>query len=250
MNRENVQRHDCAAFSLVELLVVLSIISVLFALLLPGLEQAMQQSRLTACANQQKQVYLGVMAYAEQNGYRGPDWNGHCGWSPMSSMADPYLKSCQLGRILSSGCMEKELLVDPGFINNTETGNLVYRGEIRWNRVSPVPNPYQLPVNWTSGTYSMYLWSAEGGSGFAKIRRLDKPINFPVTLCRQDSLTFDIMNHERKMMNACYEDGHIRTIDAAAGHAEMIIRNVDAKNNGSASALGYNWWNWARDRDK
>lgn len=233
------------SFSLVELLVVIGIISVLAGLLLPSLQGAMQQAQLTSCASQQKQLYLSVSLYTEDNLSRFPDWNGNLGWSPMTSIANPYYKSCQLGRVLSNGYMGKELLVDPGFVNNTDVFGLVYQGSVRWDRVNPITSRYLLPANHTTGTYSLYLWQA-----FATSRRFSKPIGLAVTMCRQDSLSLDTMNHERKMMNVCYEDGHGRTIDAEAGHLEMVIRNVDAKINGSASAYQYNWWNYARDKDR
>mgnify|MGYP001809837266 CR=1 FL=1 len=56
-----------AAFSLIELLVVIAIISVLAAMLLPGLERAVEQSRMVSCANQMKQLSLGLGAYSTDN---------------------------------------------------------------------------------------------------------------------------------------------------------------------------------------
>lgn len=52
------------AFTLVELLVVVAIISVLAALLIPSLASAIEQGRRVVCANNQKQLYLGVVSYA------------------------------------------------------------------------------------------------------------------------------------------------------------------------------------------
>mgnify|MGYP001809861827 CR=1 FL=1 len=239
----NAMKSCSSAFTLVELLVVIAIISVLVAMLLPGLEEAMLQARGVSCLNQQKQIYVGVQNYVVDLKLGGPEWNAHSGWGPMTSIADPYAKSCQLGRVLSNGLLEKELLVDPGFVNNHDNQGLVYRGVVRWDRVSPITSRFLLPVNHTTGTYSMYLWS----QGYGNIRRYDKPSKIAVTMCRQDLVANDVSNHDRKLLNAVFEDGHGRALDATAGYQEMLSRNVSTD---SSSALGYTWWTWTRDQDQ
>ena len=57
------------AFTIVELLVVVAIVSVLAALLLPGLEQSLEQARRIRCLNDKKQLGLTVTAFA--NDHRG-----------------------------------------------------------------------------------------------------------------------------------------------------------------------------------
>lgn len=52
------------AFSLVELLVVIALLTMLAALLLPSLQRAMYIAKDTACMNQQKQVSCAVLLYA------------------------------------------------------------------------------------------------------------------------------------------------------------------------------------------
>ena len=59
-------------FTLVELLVVITIISVLVAMLLPVLEQAMDQSKLALCANQHRQMMAGVIAFSDDRAGKGP----------------------------------------------------------------------------------------------------------------------------------------------------------------------------------
>ncbi|MBA3685232.1 MAG: type II secretion system protein [Planctomycetes bacterium] len=56
------------AFTLVELLVVISIIAVLAALLIPAIGLATSASRTTQCGNNQRQLIMGSLAYSEQNG--------------------------------------------------------------------------------------------------------------------------------------------------------------------------------------
>jgi prepilin-type N-terminal cleavage/methylation domain-containing protein len=52
-----------SAFTLVELLVVVSIIGVLVALLLPAIQSAREASRRGACINNMKQIALGILNY-------------------------------------------------------------------------------------------------------------------------------------------------------------------------------------------
>ncbi len=58
------QRH---AFSLIELLVVVSIIAMLIALLLPALAAAKEQGRRTLCGNNLRQSMLSLDSYAQDN---------------------------------------------------------------------------------------------------------------------------------------------------------------------------------------
>jgi prepilin-type N-terminal cleavage/methylation domain-containing protein len=54
-------------FTLVELLVVIGIIAVLIAMLMPALTKARTESRIAACADNQRQIYMAVTMYAADN---------------------------------------------------------------------------------------------------------------------------------------------------------------------------------------
>lgn len=68
-------------FSLMELLVVLAIISILSALLLPGLRNALEESRKVACANNLQKLFQCGMVYADDNnGFWPPHGMGGYDW--------------------------------------------------------------------------------------------------------------------------------------------------------------------------
>ncbi len=64
----SVKSHQSQAFTLVELLVVITIIGILIALLLPAVQAAREAARRASCANNLKQIGLATLAYVERNG--------------------------------------------------------------------------------------------------------------------------------------------------------------------------------------
>jgi len=63
------------AFTLLELLVVMSIIAILAALLMPGLLRAIRSARSVTCLNNLRQIYAGLEMYRQDLGHWPPERN-------------------------------------------------------------------------------------------------------------------------------------------------------------------------------
>ena len=59
-------------FTLIELLVVVAIIGILVSILLPSLEKARRSTKIAACLNNEKSLYLGFFLFSDDNDERYP----------------------------------------------------------------------------------------------------------------------------------------------------------------------------------
>jgi len=58
---------DRGGFTLIELLVTMAVISVLISILLPVIGRARDQAKLALCKGRLRNVFLGVLMYANDN---------------------------------------------------------------------------------------------------------------------------------------------------------------------------------------
>ena len=98
-------RRKLNGFTLIELLVVIAIIAVLAAILFPVFAQAREKARQTTCINNQRQISLAIIMYAQDNAEMLPAASGV--WQnvtlPPAVLKCPDLKTNPNGYVYNNG---------------------------------------------------------------------------------------------------------------------------------------------------
>jgi len=172
------------AFTLVELLVVITIIGILISLLLPAVQAARESARRMQCSNNLKQLSLGCLAHENAQ-----SWLPSCGWSNIY-IGDPDLGfgSGQCGGWIYNilPYIEQQPFHDQGMGKSASEKNAVWTVAVSQpmallfcpSRRSPSTTPFQSywrqhPYPWANVTYSVDQrlahndYAINAGNGYA-----------------------------------------------------------------------------------
>ena len=92
-------RSSVGGFTILEVLVVLAVIALLFALLIPTLSQARFIAKVTACMNNERQLFIATTAYSADFRNKMPETNYWQSWRGIfyfgmgQTILDPTIRS-------------------------------------------------------------------------------------------------------------------------------------------------------------
>jgi prepilin-type N-terminal cleavage/methylation domain-containing protein len=201
------------AFTLVELLVVISIIGLLIGLILPSLGRARSLSRLSACSSNLRQVAIAVQQYAMDNQHQipvGPDlpmaYNPARNWNEWASNqlwvgSGPFANG--LGLLIDSTLTDPLVLFCPGDDSAAEVMEELSKARHRGDRDA-----------YGSYLYRQYQQTSRGSFDDLGANELGLPAN--ALALDVNSLGYEKRtNHNSLKVNIVYRDSHVQTASNA-----------------------------------
>jgi prepilin-type N-terminal cleavage/methylation domain-containing protein len=166
---KTLNRRNRAAFTLVELLVVIAIIALLVALLLPAVNSAREAARRNSCMNNLRQFGLANANFELTAKHYPASWNAEGGWSAHARLL-PYLEENGIARRVDFAQSYKNSSADatdervsslriPTYLCPSEPNDMV-------RIIDGVPTHY--PLNYAVNLGEWFVWdpaTRQGGGG-------------------------------------------------------------------------------------
>lgn len=183
-----LDRRERRAFSLVELLVVISILAVLTGLLLPALSKGREAGRAAACLSNLRQVGVSLQLYTDEHGNRLP------------VMRDKVLKGTNDSSSPAVELPQTNSLPSPDMVLSNYLGNLA---------VLKCPSD----KDWFYKTGSSYSWnSLLNGQNAERLRILGMDFKAHQIPLMYGKEKFHAARGKDKAQNFLYADGHIKNL--------------------------------------
>ena len=162
-----MKRNSRRGFTLLELLVVISVVSVLAGILLPALSKVRQQARTLLGTSNQRQIVSAVSLYAADNDEQYPesiatlgDESSHWNWQEPMMITGYRARSPRLHRSMSAYL--RTYIQDAGTMYCPNAPRKYKYLQDAWDAGDEWDNPLTLPVqDPVSGTYCFY-WNYTG----------------------------------------------------------------------------------------
>jgi prepilin-type N-terminal cleavage/methylation domain-containing protein/prepilin-type processing-associated H-X9-DG protein len=202
--RNVVPTHARRAFTLIELLVVIAIIALLAAILFPVFARARENARKSSCANNLKQIGVGILQYVQDYDETMPNLRNNTAPNTGGTWQQriyPYVKNQQLflcpsnshGRSNNVGAMDAALPTIP----RSYCGNIRLLIDGTPRAVADIQKPSQkIIVGENAAAGPGFAWNDWGGANPQNFNNEQAANNFRAHL---------------GSMNYLFADGHVKT---------------------------------------
>jgi len=173
MHTTHKETRNVSGFTLIELLVVIAIIAILAAMLLPALAKAKQKAYQANCQSNEKQTFLSIQMWADENedylpsgtigyGLSGGNWATY-----YEDAASPSTYSTQHRNLAYWICTSMGYQAPSQTVTNVAKAFLC-PGNVAYNKLSYLTTPNLVNYGLPNGSApSLQIYDASGNSIFA-----------------------------------------------------------------------------------